>query len=73
MRGGDEQNRGAGAGGGGTGGQATESAPTYVARATGGGGGGSYVHPTYRVGTATLGYSSRTILERCSLTVYFNS
>lgn len=66
---------GAGYGGGGTGGAAQDQydGASYPIRATGGGGGGSYVNPTYRVGSATLGYSTRSVTQRCSLTVYFNS
>lgn len=75
-RGGYEQNSGGGAGGGGyggggTGGRANE-ASTLTVRATGGGGGGSYVNPTYRVGSATFGYSTRSQSQRCSLTFYYN-
>ena len=73
----DNQGNGAGGGGfggGGSGGFGTvrlEDSSTVV-RATGGGGGGSYVDATNRVGTATLGHSARTALQRCALTIFYD-
>jgi hypothetical protein len=62
---------GYGAGGfGGVGVETTESG--NVARGGGGGGGGSFVNPAYRVGLVQTGYSTRTIDQRCTVTVYLD-
>jgi hypothetical protein len=45
--------------------------PTNQSHGSGGGGygAGSFVNPAYRVGLVQTGYSTRTIAQRCTVTV----